>query len=1198
MLDILGMQKSHTADCSTGARTNQVSAGNGRAATSTKGCFTTNSDAMNNCGTEITRRNTGRVLVYGMMLLAFWIGGNSKAMGQTVVASGSCGTNLSYVLMSDSTFTIYGYGAMTDYSVVFPNPYPNSPWYSSNRNRIKTVIIGDSVISIGGYAFYQCSNLISVTIGNSVTSVLQQAFSQCSGLTSITIYCTTPPTVGYSAFYGVATNIPIYVPCDSLLAYKQATQWSGFTHYYCINPAFTFNTVTTCSFPYNDANFTNLIAAGTYYDTLQSVGGSDSIIALMLIDGTSFSPYSATICYGASYTDANFTNLTQAGMYYDTLQNVNSCDSIVCLTLYYFNMSGTCGSNLTWDLNRCDSTLTISGSGAMDDFINAPWTFYRSGIKKIIIDSGVTKIGDNAFISCINLDTIICKAIIPPTIRSTGTFSYVPITVKIYVPCSSISTYQGTWIWSSFTNYQTFLPGSGMCGIALTWKLSCDSTTLIIGGSGTMTDFVANAMPWYAYQNTIKTLVIGDSVTSIGNNAFNGLSGLISITCDATTPPTAGANAFNGVSAGIPIDVPCIAKSAYQNSAEWNSFTNYMGNIDGGTFGNLTWKLSCDSTTLTIGGIGSISSAPWNIYQNVITSVVIGDSITAITVVRAFENYSNLISVTIGNGITSIPNAAFQGCRNLTSVKFGDSVKSIGQYTFNGCSNLDSIIIPHSVTYIGMSAFNGCSNLTAITISDSVTYIDNWTFSGCSSLTYLTIGNGVTDIGSYAFGSCISLDSVTIPNSVKNISSGAFSGCSNLTSVILGDSVTNIGGMAFNGCGLISIALPNSVTTLGNDVFWNCNSLTSIDVDSNNMNYSSENGVLFNKAKTTLVKYPPSKAGASYNVPNSVTSIGQSAFMECRNLISIDLLNSLNITVIKDYTFMNCINLTSVTISDSVTYIGYGVFANCQSLNSVTIPNKVTYIEGYAFAYCYSLNSITSDAINPPELETSVFVDVPDLIPIYVPCGTTATYQATTGWNYFSNFIGFMNDTTFFYDTICPNTIYNGNGFNISDGADIYYRIERTTQNCDSIICLYLAEYLPIPITTYSASIVEGETYNDANFTDLTQAGLYCDTLENVNGCDSVVCLTLTVTGVGIVETDNYPSLRVYPNPANNQLTITCKDAACHVPTVAIYNVVGQMVGVYGLRPENTETTIDISNLAKGMYYLRIGEKTARFVKE
>ena len=218
-------------------------------------------------------------------------------------------------------------------------------------------------------------------------------------------------------------------------------------------------------------------------------------------------------------------------------------------------------------------------------------------------------------------------------------------------------------------------------------------------------------------------------------------------------------------------------------------------------------------------------------------------------------------------------------------------------------------------------------------------------------------GKPVTRIGDGAFEDCTGLTSITLGNSVTSIGEMAFLCCTGLTSITLGNSVTSIEDAAFADCtGLTSITIPNSVESIGHDAFLGCTSLTSINVARGNNYYSGNNGVLFNKKKTELIRYPEGKSQTSYTIPNSVTSIGEMAFLCCTGLTSITILDS--VTSIGACAFADCTGLTSITIPDSVTSIGYGTFLCCTGLTSITIPNSVTSIEDAAFDGCASLKDV------------------------------------------------------------------------------------------------------------------------------------------------------------------------------------------------------------------------------------------------
>lgn len=212
----------------------------------------------------------------------------------------------------------------------------------------------------------------------------------------------------------------------------------------------------------------------------------------------------------------------------------------------------------------------------------------------------------------------------------------------------------------------------------------------------------------------------------------------------------------------------------------------------------------------------------------------------------------------------------------------------------------------------------------------------------------------VSEIGYRGFLDCNELTSVVIPNSVKHIGDYAFYNCTGLSSLEIGNSVTVIGKGAFHRCdSLTSIVIPSSVSSIG-DLAFDC-SLKDIVVDANNQNYSSIDGVLFNKEGSILIRFPAGKEG-NYTIPNTVTSIGEAAFIGCRDLTSVTIPNT--VTQISDYAFSECVSLQSVIIPSSVTGIGIGAFSLCVSLTSIEIPNSITEIGIGAFSTCLSLTSI------------------------------------------------------------------------------------------------------------------------------------------------------------------------------------------------------------------------------------------------
>ena len=366
--------------------------------------------------------------------------------------------------------------------------------------------------------------------------------------------------------------------------------------------------------------------------------------------------------------------------------------------------------------------------------------------------------------------------------------------------------------------------------------------------------------------------------------------------------------------------------------------------------------------TLSAGALFASNTAVGGIYYDFNAT-----NLTATVTSSAYGEYTGDVvipaTVTYGGNtysVTSIGDRAFEYCSGLTSVTIPDGVTSIGDEAFYGCSELASVTIPNSVTSIGEYAFYECSGLTSVVwnaknyadveySSDAPFYYIN------SQITSFTFGSEVEHIPAYLCCGMEYLTSVTIPNSVTSIGELAFYGCSGLTSVTIPNSVTSIGKYAFYD-------VPNIVysgTATGSP--WGARSVNG---------YVEGYLVYESEAKTQLLACSSTATG-EITIPNSVTSIGGSAFAWCSGLTSVTIGNS--VTSIGYYAFRDCSGLTSVTIPNSVTSIGGSAFADCSGLTSVTIGNSVTSIGEYAFAGCSGLTSVVWEAKNCADFSYSSY---------------------------------------------------------------------------------------------------------------------------------------------------------------------------------------------------------------------------------
>ncbi len=670
---------------------------------------------------------------------------------------------------------------------------------------------------------------------------------------------------------------------------------------------------------------------------------------------------------------------------YDSRENCNAivetASNTIMLGCYSttFPASITTIGNSAYSFGNTLDEITIPGSiKKIEDYAFE----FSNSLKKVIVEEGTVSIDPLAFWECCDITTMYL-----PTSIIKGGFACDADLYDIYyagtkeqfvkIEDMDVGLGQPTIHCSADGSILKVLNDSSFHEQAqsvICYELDENTGTVIISGFGETNSYVEDTYysnrPYDTNRNnspfhnneTINEVVIEEGVTSICKGLFDRCTNLKTIT--------------------IPGYISIIDEYAFNNcqslsdvyfggtEEQWNKIKIDKSNdcLSNATIHfspynyekcgrNVFWELNEETGVLTISGTGKMydyksDTSPF--YNNdLIKEVKIEDGVRSIGD-NAFSGCSSLTSITIPEIVTSIGDYAFNGCSSLLSVKIPDNFTSISEGTFGGCSSLTSITIPDSVISIGEEAFSGCSSLTSVIIPDSVTHISKRTFSGCSNLTFITIPDSVRWIDRYAFENCSSLTSITIPDNLYSIGYHAFENCESLT----------------------SITIPDSVTSIEDGAFLYCSNVKEIYVDENNKKYDSRdncNAIIETKTNTlvkgcqnTIIPYGVSKIAdyafsgchnlTSITIPDSVSYIGRSAFGGC-GITFLTIPDSVNI--IEGYAFSCCRNLTSVTISNGLTDFGGFIFQWCEALTSVTILDGVTCIDHYDFYNCSSLTSVT-----------------------------------------------------------------------------------------------------------------------------------------------------------------------------------------------------------------------------------------------
>ena len=924
---------------------------------------------------------------------------------ETLSLGSSNGTN---ALFSDCSLETLYVGRNLSYETIY------SPFYEE-ESLLTKVTIGPYVTEIGDYMFYGCTGLTEVTIPSSVVEIGKYAFSGCTGLSNITIP-NSVTSIGKRAFSGCTGLSNITIPNSVTSIGERA--FSGCTGLSNITIP---NSVTSIG-DYTFYGCTSLIDV-TIPNSVKSMGAGVFENCTSLTSMTI--PNSVGIINNYMFEDC--TSLTDVIIGSSVVKiggnAFSGCSSLASITIpksvcsIEYNSFDGCSSlkTLVFEDGKIGNILSLESHrfGANGVFCDCPLetlylgrnlhyrTYERDGyspfynietLKEVTIGGSVSRIEDNAFMACVGLTDIS----IPNSVKSIGDNAFSGCTgiTNISIPnsveeigncafsgCTGITNISipnsveeiGNCAFEDCPNIRNLVFEEGTKVLSLGNDTingnglfyDCPLDTLYIGRNlSYATSADKGYSPFYNIK-TLKSVIIGRSVTEIGDNAFSGCDSLARIYSLNPQPPTYATRFETKLYIDTYLYVLPGTLNAYQEAAPWKNFF-------------LLQELG--QTVFEVDGV-FYGIVPYNEHE---CWVVAGNTeyTGEVVIPNQVEHDGKTLNV------VAIKDNAFQGCESLNTLTIEDGQQALSLGTiyeerlpFSDCP-LETLHLGRNLSYIiydsGISPFSQKETLKEVTLSNFVTEIKSYAFKGCVNLKVVIIPNSVTSIGESAFDGCTGLSNITIPNSVTSISSYTFDGCTGLSNITIPNSVKSIGDNAFSGCtSLTEMIIPNSVNKINNEIFKGCTNLRRLIVE------DGAEELRWNCYSTSSDGRPFSGTSLeTLYLGRNLVNDDDSPFSFIESLKDDTIGNS--VERISDYAFYGCTGLTEITISNSVTEIGYQTFAGCSNLKTI---------------YSLNLQPPTYDIFFDPAFEQTCYSSAV----LYVPIGSLNAYQTTIPWSNFGN---------------------------------------------------------------------------------------------------------------------------------------------------------------------------------------------------